>query len=54
MAYQLVLVIQVLQLHLLSADIYLYLINAVEALEGLVQRKPLWIYNNLVIIILYA
>ena len=53
MAY-LLLVPQVLQLHLLSANIFLHLINAVEELEGLVQGKPLWIYSNLVIIILYA
>ena len=53
MAY-LVLVLQVLQLFLLSAKIYLHLKNAVEGLEGLVQCKPLWIYSNLVIIILYA
>ena len=32
----------------------LYLINVVERLEGLVQGKPLWIYSNLIIIILYA
>ena len=50
MAYH-VLVLQVIQLHLLSANIYFHLINAVE---GLVQGKPLWIYSNLVIIILYA
>ena len=50
MAY-LVLVVQVLQLHLLSANIVLHLINAVEGLEGLVQGNPLWIYGNLVIII---
>ena len=53
MAY-LVLVLQILQLHLLRANIYLHLINAVEGLEGylhlinaiegleeLVQDKPL-------------
>ena len=34
--------------------IYLHLINVVEGLEGLVQGKPLWIYKNLIIIILYA
>ena len=44
----------VLQLHLLSANIYLHLINVVEGLEGRVQGKPLWIYINFVIIILYA
>ena len=53
MAY-LVLVLEVLQLLLLNAKIYLHLINAVEGLEGLVQDKLLWIYSNLVIIILYA
>ena len=53
MAY-LVLVLQVLQLHLLSAKVFMHLINAVKGLEGLVQGKPLWIYSNLVIIILYA
>ena len=53
MAY-LVLVLQVIQLHLLSANIYLHLINVAEALEGLIQGKPLWIYSNLIIITLYA
>ena len=53
MAY-LVLFLQILQLLLLSEKIYLHLINAIETLEGLVQCKPLWIYSNLVIIILYA
>ena len=53
MAY-LVLVLQVPQLHLLSAKIHLLLINAVEGLEGPVQVNPSWFYNNLVIIILYA
>ena len=53
MAY-LVLVLQVFQLHLLSANIFLHSIKAVEELEGLLQGNPLWIYTNLVIIILYA
>ena len=38
----------------ISTNINLHLIDAVEGLEGLVQGKPLWIYSNLVIIILYA
>ena len=50
----LVLVLQVFQLHLLSANIFFHLIKAVEELEGLVQGKPLWIYSNLIIVILYA
>ena len=50
----LVLILQVLQLHLLSAKIFLHLINAVEGLEGRVQGKELWIDSNLAIIILYA
>ena len=53
MAY-LVLVLQVFQVHLLNANIFLHLIKAVGELEGLVQGKPIWIYSNLVIIILYA
>ena len=53
MAY-LELILQVLQLHLLSENIYLHLINAVKGLEGIVQGNPLWIYSNLLIIDLYA
>ena len=43
MAY-LVLVLQVLQPHLLIANIYLNLINTIEGLEGVVQGKPLYLY----------